>query len=130
MNIERKKPTVAEYLTQQIDLCGKSQREIATEAGYENANIITMFKQGLTKVPLNMAGPLAKALSVDPVHFLRLLLNEYAPEMLTAIEDVLQTTILTKNERELIEAYRNATNGVPASAVICDARDVIALVMV
>lgn len=57
-----KRPTIAEYLAVQISLSEKSQREIAAEISYENPNVITMFKQGQTKVPMNKVGPLAKAL--------------------------------------------------------------------
>jgi len=51
------KLTVAQYLTMKIDESGKTQREIATEVGYDAANVITMFKQGSTKLPLNTVGP-------------------------------------------------------------------------
>ncbi len=130
MAMERKKVTVAEFVAKQIDACGKSQRDIATEIGYENANVITMFKQGLTKVPLTKVGPFARALGVDPVFFLRLVMNEYAPETWTAIESILNDAMLTGNERELINGYRRVTEGTDAYPVICDAKDVIALVMV
>ena len=45
-----KKTNVATYLKQQLAMCGRSQRAIATDVGYENANVITMFKTGTTKV--------------------------------------------------------------------------------
>ena len=86
--------------------------------GYENPNIITMFKQGLTKVPLGKVGNLAKALDVDPVFLFRLVMQEYSPETLIAIEEIFESSILTGNERELIAAYRKATHGTDASAVI------------
>ena len=40
------KTTVAKYIERQLALCGRSQKEIATECGYSNANMITMFKTG------------------------------------------------------------------------------------
>ena len=34
-----------------IDGSGKSQVEIARALGYKNANIVTMFKKGTTRIP-------------------------------------------------------------------------------
>lgn len=130
MSHETKTVTVAEYLTTTLASCEKSQKDVALEMGYDNPNIITMFKQGLTKVPLNKIGSLAKALEVDPVFVFRLVMQEYAPETLAAIEEIFEASILTGNERELIAAYRRATQGTDATAVVADAKDVIAFVMV
>ena len=127
---ETKTVTVAEFLTATLATCGKAQKDVAQEMGYENPNIITMLKQGLTKVPLNKIGGLAKALAVDPVFLFRMVMREYAPETLAAIDEIFEASILTANERELIAAYRRATHGTDATAVFADARDVIALVMV
>jgi len=124
------KVSVAEFLTSTLPTCGKTQKEVAQEMGYDNPNIITMFKQGLTKVPLTKVSSLAKALDVDPVFLLKIVLTEYAPEVLVAIEEILDGSVLTRNERELIDAYRKATLGTDATAVVADARDVIAFVMV
>lgn len=100
--------SVAKFLTRAIARSGKSQREIAREIGYDKPNIITMFKQGLTKVPLTKVGPLARALGLDPVDLLRLTMAEYAPDTWAAIEDVMGETLLTSDERVLIHAYRAA----------------------
>ena len=127
---ETKKVSVAQFLTTTLATCGKAQKDVAQEIGYENPNIITMFKQGLTKVPLTKVSSLAKALDVDPVFLLKIVLTEYAPEVLVAIEEILDGSVLTRNERELIDAYRKATLGTDATAVVADARDVIAFVMV
>jgi hypothetical protein len=104
------KMTVAQFLTIKIDESGKTQKEIATEIGYDAANLITMFKQGLTKLPLNTVGPIARALDVDPVYLLRLAFNEYFPETFEAVEHALGTTFITENERKLVELYRSYTN--------------------
>jgi DNA polymerase III epsilon subunit-like protein len=81
--------TVTEFLSQEIDRCGKTQVQIAMEAGFPRANIITMFKKGIAKVPVRRVPALAEALGVDPAHFLRIVLNEYQPEMLATLESVL-----------------------------------------
>lgn len=123
-------PSVADFLTTMITASGKTQKEIATELGYDNPNIITMFKQGSTRLPLTKVGPMAIALDVDPLELFRLALGEYAPDTLIAIDAFLSPSLLTKNERELIDAFRSVTKGTDATAVIADARDVVAFVMV
>ena len=68
--MNKPKMTVAQYLNTKINESGKTQKEIATEIGYDSPNVITMFKQGLTKLPMNTIGPIARALEVDPVYLL------------------------------------------------------------
>jgi transcriptional regulator with XRE-family HTH domain len=102
------KETVAAFLTRQIALCGKSQIDIARAAGYNKPNIITMFKQGRTKVPLAKVGPLATAIGIDPGYLFQLVLQEYAPETWEAIEAVLLPTLLAKHELDLLAAHRKA----------------------
>ena len=45
--------SIAVFLTDRIDAVQKkNQREIACEIGYDKPNMISMFKSGATKVPL------------------------------------------------------------------------------
>lgn len=44
----------------------KNQTEIAREAGFTNPNMISMLKQGTTKLALDRVAALARALEVDP----------------------------------------------------------------
>lgn len=105
----RKRPTVAEYLTAQIDLCGKTQQEIAQECGFEKSNIITMFKQGKSKLPISRVPAMARALGVDPLYLFQLAFSEYEPDTWAAIEDaVLRQPLLTANEREILEVIRSS----------------------
>ena len=55
----------------------KSQREIAADLGYEKSNIISMFKSGEAKVPLDKLPALARSLNVDLGFLLRLGLEQY-----------------------------------------------------
>ena len=121
--------TVAEFITHQIRVTGKSQVEIASELGYDKPNIITMFKQGRTRIPLDKVGPLAKALEIDPALLLKKVMGEYMPETLAGLQSVLEGLQLTQNELELIAAYRQMTKGKDVSAVVCD-KAVVAVVMV
>lgn len=121
--------TVAEFIADRLAIIDKTQREVAAECGFETPNVITMFKQGKTKVPLDRIGPLAKALNVDPAHLLRLALQEYMPETWSSIEEILHSTVLTKNELELVRKYRQVTGDSDAQAMVVDRDAVLAIVL-
>lgn len=104
-----KKPvSFADYIAQLIEITGKTQREIAQDMGYDRPNLITMFKQGSTKVPIEKVPVLAKSLGVDPAVLLARAMQEYMPETLRVIQQVMGYTV-TENEYEIVEAVRSAT---------------------
>lgn len=102
---------VADYLGQQIALSGVPQKEIAEALQYDKPNIITMFKQGKTKIPLNKIAPLAKILGIDQLHLLRMAMLEYSPETWSVLESMLGQRMVTDNEYGILEMIRAATNG-------------------
>ncbi len=108
----RKSLTVAAYIQLQIAVSGVAQKDIAEALGYENPNVITMFKQGKTKLPINKVGPLAKVLGVDPVHLLRLVMTEYCPDTFQAIQHLIGQSLVTANEMALIEIVRKTCGAV------------------
>lgn len=101
-----KPKSVAEYIAWQITLCGKSQLEIAAESGFDKPNIITMIKQGKTKLPLSKVGRFAKAIGVDPLHLLKLCMSEYMEDTWKEVETIIGQPVLTQNELEVIEIMR------------------------
>ena len=103
-----KKGTFANYLANQIRISEVPQKDIAEALGYENANIVSMFKKGLTKVPIEKVPVLAKALHLDPAHLLMLAMREYMPEAFATIQKTLGHTV-TENEFELVSEVRKAT---------------------
>jgi hypothetical protein len=121
--------TVADFIADRLAESDKTQRQIAEECGFETPNIITMFKTGATKLPLNRIGPLAKAMEIDAAHLLRLVMLEYAPDTWEAIENVMQSTVLTANELLLIRAYRQATGDNDAVPVLINRDAVVAIVV-
>lgn len=123
-----KKPriTVSEYLTQQIMISGVAQKEIAEGLGYDKPNIITMFKQGRTKIPLNKVAPLAKILGVDPIHFLRLAMTEYSPETWEVLEGMLGQRLTSTHEQEILTIIRDAAGGHDVTPVTDDDRQQLA----
>jgi DNA-binding CsgD family transcriptional regulator len=112
MSTSKRKVSVAEYIEQQIAFSEKSQKDIAEEIGYDKPNVLTMIKQGKTKLPVNKVGQLAMALGVDPVHLLRLVMSEYMPQTWEAIENVVGTSLVSRGERKLIESLRDQLGGI------------------
>ena len=88
----------------------KTQAEIASEAGFANANMMTHLKIGKNKVPLDRVPSLAKALEVDPAFLMRLALDQsVGATAAKAIIDIFGTPT-TENERgwTIISAGPNA----------------------
>ena len=87
----------------------KSQADIAAEAGYVNANMVTMIKQGSSKVALDRVPALARALECDPAYLMGLALEQAIGR--TAAEAVVEIfgVPVTLNERAWVEAIREAS---------------------
>jgi transcriptional regulator with XRE-family HTH domain len=98
-----------EIIARYIDSSAKTQREICTEMGYTKPNLITMFKQGATKVPIEKVPLLAKAVGADAVFFLRAAMRDYMPQVLETIELYLAFPV-TENEKAIVKTLREWTN--------------------
>lgn len=98
----------AEYLAGAIETSPKTQREIAIELGYDRANIITMFKRGHTKVPIEKIPALASSLDLDVAYLMRRALSEYMPHAATAIFASLGEPV-TSNENAILAFIRDAS---------------------
>ena len=87
----------------------KSQAEIASEAGYVNQNMITMIKQGSSKVALDRVPALASALECDPAYLMRLALEQAIGG--TAAGAVVEGfgEPVTANERGWLQEIRQAS---------------------
>lgn len=87
----------------------KTQKVIAHEAGFINPNLISMIKNGATKIPLDRVPALARALEADPAYLMRLSLEQAIGQ--TASVAVLEIfgTATTLNERGWLEEIRDAS---------------------
>jgi hypothetical protein len=92
-----------------LGLRPKSQIDIAGEAGFVNANVVSMLKSGATKLPLDRVLALAKALECDPKRLFLLAFRQrgYETEQ-TAIADIFGT-VVTRNEVIWLEELRDAS---------------------
>lgn len=100
---------VSEFIKRQIEASDKTQKDIAREVGFAQPNNISMIKDGLTKLPINRVPAFARALSVDPVHLLRITMREYMPETWQVIESMLGESLVTDSEKKLLEIVRKAS---------------------
>ena len=112
------KSTVARFIATRIEETGQMQKDIAAKVGFEHPNIITMIKQGKTKLPLDKVGTMARALETDPVELLRMCMEEYHPATWKAIEPYMETGI-TAEEGRLLASLRSWAGG-PYLAALSD----------
>jgi len=88
----------------------KSQLEIAAEAGFINPNMMSMLKNGATKVPLDRVPALARALDTDPRYLFRLALEQSGDETARSAVEEIFGTIVSKNEVGWLEELRDASD--------------------
>jgi transcriptional regulator with XRE-family HTH domain len=102
---------IAKYIDKKIDeLKGvKTQREIAAEIDYDKPNMISMFKRGEARVPLDKIPLLAKALGVDPAQMFRLALEQYWPDLREVIAKLFGRLASENEEEILLKNWRAAT---------------------
>lgn len=103
---------LAQLIDQRIgELHHKTQADIAQEAGFRNANFLSMLKTGSSKLALDRVPSLAKALDVDPAFLMRLAIEQsFGPEMLRLISMLLGADV-TDNERAWLSIIRDASSG-------------------
>lgn len=105
-----KKPSkVAEFIEREVAHSKYNQKEIAEMAGYKTANVITMVKQGLTKLSIERIPGLAKALKIEPYKLFCMAEEEYEPNKLKVIKEIFGEPI-SKEERLIIEAIREVAS--------------------
>lgn len=88
----------------------KTQADIAAEAGFANANMVTYLKNGKNKVPLDRMPSLAKALEVDPAYLMRLALDQAVGA--TAAKAIIEIfgTPASENERGWLAELRDVSD--------------------
>lgn len=93
----------------------KSQAEIATAAGFGNANMMSMLKAGSVRLPLDRVPALAVALETDPVHLFLLALEQLAGDTTAMAFQKIFGTVVTENELDWVRAVREASDGTNSS---------------
>lgn len=88
-----------------LDKSEKTQRQIARELGYRHPNIVSMFKTGVTRVPIDKVAPLAFALDTDEAELVDLWLSTYMPEAKALLERAIGGQF-SAAERSWVEGLR------------------------
>lgn len=70
----------ARMIADAIEVSGKTQREIATEMGFEHANVLSMLKSGEMRMPLERIPSFAAATGISADVLLQTAMQEYMPE--------------------------------------------------
>jgi transcriptional regulator with XRE-family HTH domain len=113
MNGKRtKRDRFAARLEKAINDSELTQLELARRLGHPNANMITMFKKGTTRLPPEKVAPMALALHIDPGELLRAWFEAYDPAVLPAIEEYLGL-LLSSAESSWIRGLRRCLGAVP-----------------
>lgn len=87
----------------------KTQAEIAAEAGFANANMLSILKSGKSKIPLDRVPSMAKALETDPAYLMRIALEQAVGKTAaTAITDIFGSPV-TENEAAWLDEIRDAS---------------------
>lgn len=88
----------------------KSQSQIASEAGFPNPNMVTMIKNGTSKLALDRVPSMARALECDPAYLMRLALEQAIGS--TAAEAVIEVfgEPVTANECGWLQEIRQASD--------------------
>lgn len=85
----------------------KTQDDIAIETGFTRSNVLSMIKQGRTKMPFDKIEPFAKACGRDPEELLKTALREYAPELARLIGRV-QGVPMFEHGEVIIDTFNTA----------------------
>lgn len=87
----------------------KSQLQIASEAGFPNPNMVTMIKNGSSKLALDRVPSMARALECDPGYLMRLSLEQAIGD--TAAQAIVEIfgTPVTANELGWLQEVREAS---------------------
>jgi len=104
----RTRHDIALRLTNLIEASGKTQREIAMEAGFPSQNIISMIKSGDTKVPLSRVPALAKSLGVEPQDLFADCLEAYEPELFDVFATCAPSLLVTTKQVRMIRLLARA----------------------
>ncbi len=82
---------VAHFIATRIEELALRQSHVAEICGFERPNVITMIKQGKTKLPMDKIGSMAVALQTDPFQLYRMCMQEYLPSTWEAIAPILES---------------------------------------
>lgn len=99
--------------------------EMAEEMGYARSNIISMWRTGRSRIPLERLPDLSKMLNVSMAELLPMWIEQYAPQVRVEVGKMFNR-LVSENEFEVVQAVRDAsgqTNPKPSRAQLKAVRD-------
>ena len=93
----------------------KTQEDISNETGFPKSNVITMIKQGRTRMPLDKIEAFAKACGQSPDKLFRTALREYKPELARMIGRLYKVPMFEGAE-EIVDIFNTAVTEALAEA--------------
>lgn len=108
--------TVADIIRAAVDGSPKTQKRIAAESGFKNANVISMLKCGVTRLPIARAPSLAHSLGLDSRELLRACIREYSPDEYQALSEAFDID-LTADEIRIIHELRRVSRQLQIAAL-------------
>jgi hypothetical protein len=98
------------YISNKIDELegARSQREVGMMVGWPQPAMISMIKRGEVKPPLEKVPALARALNVDEMHLVRLVMRDHHPTLYATLEPFMGG-YTSKNERDILNFMRELT---------------------
>lgn len=117
---------LAAFLRENLnDRSGMTNQEIATELGYEKANIVPMWKTGKTRVPMDRLPDIARLMKIDVERLLGLWFEQYVSmhyqhgtaavdERRRKVDQLAEIfrRVVSESEMKGVEAMRRKTDGV------------------
>jgi transcriptional regulator with XRE-family HTH domain len=103
---------LAEWFNKNVDfLTELTNEELAEQLGYTRPNIISMWRTGRTRIPLDRLTKLSELLKVDLSFLLPLWVEQYGgAEAYTGVMKILQSSV-SESEAKLVAAAREHTKG-------------------
>lgn len=103
---------LAEWLNRHLDtLTSQTNEQLAAELGYSRPNIISMWRTGRTRIPLDRISKIAKILKVDPLYLLPMWLEQYADEDLSGELIRGQQRMASEDEFDILLAASRKVHG-------------------
>lgn len=88
----------------------KTQADIATQAGFTSANMVSMIKAGQCRLPIDRVSALASALEMDPAYLLLLALEQMMGDTEAAAITAILRNSVTASEMGWVNAIREASD--------------------
>lgn len=108
---------LADWFNRNLDrLTDMTNEEIADKLGYSRPNIISMWRTGRTRIPLDRLKPLSDILGVEMITLLPLWLEQYIDKEGYQLVEEASKRMVTQDEAELIAVIRDQNDQTPLSA--------------